>query len=173
MTATSVLHIRVPNLPRKNLRRTGWKNTRQSSRCGANSSSQISVNPLIALQVGGGLLAGAAALAGGLYAYEKHKKGKAEEEVSPLLHFSDFPYSPSLKDQGPPPGYAPPDQKRPDEYREHGSGHSFSAGKVGALAAGAAAIGAGGYAYREHKKNKKGSGSDSDSDKVSSLLHFF
>jgi len=36
-------------------------------------------------------LAGAAALAGGYYAYEKHKKGKAEEEVSRLLRFSDIP----------------------------------------------------------------------------------
>jgi hypothetical protein len=86
MTATS-LHIRVAKLPRKSISRTGSVNTRKSSRCGSDSSSRISVNPLIALQIGGGLLAGAAAIGGGIFAYEKHKKGKAEEEVSPLLHF--------------------------------------------------------------------------------------
>jgi hypothetical protein len=86
MTATS-LHIRVAKLPRKSISRTGSVNTRKSSRCESNSSSRISINSLIALQIGGGLLAGAAALAGGVYAYEKHKKGKAEQEVSPLLHF--------------------------------------------------------------------------------------
>ena len=89
ITATSV-QIRVPNLSRKSIR-TGWVNTRKSSRCGSDFSSQISVNPFIALQIGGGLLAGAAALAGGYYAYEKHKKGNAQEEVSSLLHFSDIP----------------------------------------------------------------------------------
>ena len=165
MTAIS-LHIRVAKLPRKSISRTGSVNTRKSSRCGSDSSSRISVNPLIALQIGGGLLAGAAALAGGVYAYEKHKKGKVEEEVSPTSPFLTSPYLPSSKDQGPPPGYPPPDsQQRP----EHGSGHSFGIGKVGALAAGAATVGAGAYAYHEHEKHKK----ENAEEEVSSLLHLF
>jgi len=92
------------------------------------------------LEIGGGILAGAAALAGGYYAYEKHKKGKAEEE-----------------DQGYTQGYPPPDaQQRPEEYPEHGSGHSFNAGKAaGGLLAGTAAVGVGAYAYHEHEKHKK------------------
>jgi hypothetical protein len=89
MTATSV-QISIPKLPRKNIR-TGWVNTRKSSRCGSASPYRISVNPLTALQIGGGILAGAAALAGGYYAYEKHKKGRAEEQVSCLHHCSDIP----------------------------------------------------------------------------------
>jgi len=52
----------------------------------------------------------AAALAGGVYAYGKHKKGKAEEEeeVSPLLHFSDFPLLTIVEEPRPPTGISFP-----------------------------------------------------------------
>jgi hypothetical protein len=47
---------------------------------------------LIAPQIGGGLLAGAAALGAGYLAWHEHEKHKkTEEEVSSLLHLSDFP----------------------------------------------------------------------------------
>lgn len=44
------------------------------------------------LQVGGGLLAGAALIGGGYVAWQKHEEHKkTEEEVSFLPHYSDFP----------------------------------------------------------------------------------
>jgi hypothetical protein len=42
------------------------------------------------LQLGGGLLAGAALIGGGYFAWHEHEKKKTEEEVSFLLHYYDF-----------------------------------------------------------------------------------
>jgi uncharacterized protein HemX len=54
------------------------------------------------LQLGGGLLAGAAAIGAGYYAWHEHENKKTEEEVSFLPHYSDFFLNlPSSKETSP------------------------------------------------------------------------
>ena len=76
------------------------------------------------LQIGGGLLAGAALIGGGYVAWHEHEKKKTEEEVSLLLHYYVFFANlPSSKKQAltwGAQGWQRDAHARTEEFRNHG-----------------------------------------------------